>query len=148
MKIECYGCGSSFDETHEDVSRVGIVVHRKHEETASSETYCPRCSIRIEDVDRDSLQDQFQALVKAAISKNPPKTTVTISESLVREIAKNLGASYRLADALVERVFGPNWTGSPPEDSGIVMNKYANRDRLVVFVAMKLKDLWTLEARD
>jgi hypothetical protein len=92
------------------------------------------------------LHHEFQTVVKEVIAKGPPKTTVTISESLVREIAKNLGASYRLSDALVERIFGPHWNGAPPEDSGIVMNRYANRDRLVAFVAAKLKDLWTLVA--
>jgi hypothetical protein len=144
--IECYGCGQSFDQMHEDAIRVGVRYYGKHRETTSDETYCPKCSLKIEDMDHDLIHDQFEELVKTAITKGPPKTTVTISESLVREIAKNLGASYKLADALVERIFGRNWTGAPPEDSGIVMNKYANRDRLVAFVAAKLQDLWRFEA--
>lgn len=146
MNRECYGCSVSFDDTHEAVSRVGITYNRKHESTSSDETYCPRCTMKIEEVDKNILHDQFQGLVKAAIAHNPSKTKVSISESLVREIARNLGASYRLSDALVERIFWANWTGAPPESSGLVMNKYSNRDRLVAFVAEKLKDLWTLES--
>lgn len=148
MKRECHGCGQSFDDQHDNVGHVGIKYCTKHQETSSDEAYCPRCTLQIEDlVHNDAIFEQLQALVKVAIAKKQPTTTVSISESLVREIAKNLGASYKLADALVERIFGPNWNGAPPENSGLVMNKYANRDRLVAFVAGMLKDLWTLEAR-
>lgn len=147
MKIECHGCGQSFDDQHEDVVHVGLKYYQKHHETCSDEIYCSKCAIRIVDLDQDVLHHQVQALVKAAISKNPPQTTVSISESLVREIAKNLGASFRLTDAVVERIFGAHWTGAPPDNSGLVMMKYANRDRLVAFVATMLKDLWTLEAQ-
>jgi hypothetical protein len=145
--MECFGCNQSFDDTHEDVTRVGVRYHEKHRETSSDEAYCPKCSLKLEDADREGIHDQLQAIVKQTLAKSSKaRTTISISEGLVREIAKNLGASYKLTDALVERIFGPNWTGNPPEDSGLVMNKYANRDRLVAFVAAQLKDLWTLEA--
>lgn len=147
MNRECYGCNVSFDDQHEDAMRVGLRYLEKHRENTSDEVYCPKCALKLEEVDREAIHDQFQALVKSAISKGQSKTTISISEGAVREIAKNLGASYKLTDALVERVFGSNWTGNPPENSGMVMNKYANRDRLVAFVAMKLKDLWTFEAQ-
>lgn len=147
MKDECYGCGVCFDITHEDVCRVGIQLVKKHESTTSDEAYCPRCSKKIKDIDINFFHNNLRSEVKAAIALGVPKTSVTISEAVVREIASNLGASYRLVDALVERIFGPHWTGAPPENSGIVMNKYANRDRLVAFVAGMLKDLWTLEAQ-
>lgn len=148
MKTECGGCGQSFDDQHDDVGHVGVKYRTKHQETSSDEAYCKRCTLRIEDLIHDEpFFDQFQALVKVAIAKKQPDSTVSISEHLVREIANNLGASYKLQDALVERIFGPNWNGAPPENSGLVMNKYANRDRLVAFVVENLKDLWTLEAR-
>jgi len=146
MNTECHGCGVSCDQSHPGTMLIGLQIHQDHETETSNETYCQKCSLRIEGLDMHDLYDKVQEVVKTSILK-PSRTTVSISESLVREIAHNLGASYRLADALVERIFGPNWTGAPPEGSGLVMNKYANRDRLVAFVAAKLGDLWTLEAQ-
>lgn len=146
MNIECHGCGVSCEDTNPGLMRIGLQIHQNHSVESSSDPYCPKCSLKIEEFDRHDLHDKVNQVVKAVIA-DPRKTTVTISESLVREIANNLGASYRLSDALVERIFGRNWTGAPPEDSGIVMNKYKNRDRLTAFVAEKLKDLWTLEAQ-
>jgi hypothetical protein len=144
MNSECPGCGAAFYEAEQGVVDVGL-----HIEMTESEThwisYCPECSKKIMALDRDLLVDQVEVLVNNHLK--PSLTTLSISEELVREIAGNLGASSKITDALVERIFGPNWQGAPPEDSGLVMNKYANRDRLVAFVAGKLKDLWTLEAQ-
>lgn len=96
-------------------------------------------------VDRDLLCDGIERHIEYLSGVGTgPKPTVSISESLVREISGNLGASAKLQDALIERIFGKGWTGEVPE--GALMNRYQNRDRLVAFVAAKLKDLWTLEA--
>lgn len=145
MASQCCGCRKprtahplGFAETEITLSvRVGA------EAEGVSVTYCPECARKIMRVDRDSLREGIERHIGHLIGAGPPPK-VSISEELVREIAANLGASDRLKDALVERIFGKDWNGVIP--TGARMNEYQNRDRLVAFVVMKLKDLWTFEA--
>jgi hypothetical protein len=142
---ECFGCRKpraahplGFANTEITLSiRIGA------EAEGVSMSYCPDCARKIMRVDRDLLRDGVERHIAHLIGSGP-KLKVSISEELVREIASNLGASDKLKDALVERVFGKDWNGVIPP--GARMNEYQNRDRLVAFVVSKLKDLWTLEA--
>lgn len=136
---ECPGCDRSFEPS--DVRNVDIgVMKRMHTgEVITSSTYCSQCSSMIVEMDTENLSDDLDLVLRGRLAK-----PISISEKLVREIAKNLGASEKVEDALVEKCFGKNWTGKCPE--GARMSQFTNRDRLVAFVADKLKNLWTLES--
>ena len=126
--LVCPGCGGAVDPNGKGQAAVSVVA----DGIVTSSTYCPKCSPA-------ALSENLDQLIRRKLTGE-----VSISEPLVREIAGNLGASPKLTDALVEKVFGKGWTGDVPR--GAIMNRYTNRDRLVAFVAANLKDLWTLEA--
>lgn len=137
----CPGCERRFEQSSKSIE-FGIYIKTSAREETFMDAYCPTCSDKIRDLDRDLLSDQVDYLIKTKLRDG--KHPIPISEGLVREIAGNLGAGEKLSNALVERIFGKDWDGKVPE--GAMMNKYTNHDRLVAFVAAKLKDLWTLEA--
>lgn len=143
MGVLCPGCSRIKDPAIMNAGSVGIEIQMGREERTTSVHYCPDCVKKIAAVDPEVLDERIEALVKDVVQGNPPPS-LDISEGVVREIAGNLGASKKLSDALVESIFGPNWTGEVPQ--GARMNRYTNRDRLVAFVAARLNDLWTLEA--
>lgn len=138
---DCPGCNVRFEPSSKTV-QLGLHIKSTACEETFTDAYCSECSRKILDFDRDVLSDQVDYLIKSKLKDG--RHPVSISEGLVREIARNLGASDKLCHALVERIFGKEWTGEIPE--GARMNEYQNRDRLVAFVAAKLNDLWTLEA--
>lgn len=138
MAQDCAGCQNPFEESLPGSVDVGLQIKNEQEEFTISSTYCPACAWKVMGIGRDLLSDQLEAMIEASI--DPRKISISISEKEVRTIAKNLGASPKLTEALVEHVFGAGWTGTPPE--GALMNRFENRDRLVCFVAQKLKDLW------
>lgn len=142
---ECFGCRKPylFDRLGFADSSVDVSIRVGKESEKASIPYCESCVKVIRRLDRDVLLEGIEQHIESLIASRP-KSKVSISEKLVREIALNLGASAKLQDALVERIFGKEWTGKCPD--GARMNEYQNRDRLVAFVATKLRDLWTLEA--
>lgn len=134
----CPGCGGALAEPRRE-AQVSVLIRMGDLEAGSSSAWCVKCSSQIATIDANKLLEKVNLSIRGEIGRRIP-----LSEDLVREIAGNLGASPKLQDALVERIFGANWDGVVPE--GAVMNSLANRDRLVAFVVTKLKDLWTLEA--
>lgn len=138
MAKDCAGCKNKFEESLPRSVDVVLAIKNELEGFTISSTYCPACTWKVMAIELDYLHDQLDAMIEASIE--PRKTSISISEKEVRTIAKNLGASQKLTEALVEHVFGAGWTGTTPE--GAIMNRFENRDRLVCFVAQKLKDLW------
>ncbi len=72
---------------------------------------------------------------------------VQISQRLVREILRNLGASPKLTDAAAEKFLGKSFSFLVRH--GGIPNWYQNRDRLVAELAFLLRDgLWKLKRED
>lgn len=138
----CFACEKPMDDSK---SSVDVTIRMGTSSESASIPYCESCVKKIHHLDRDVLLDGVEQHIEHLIA-GIPKTPISISEKEVRIIAGNLGATEKVEEALIERIFGKDWNGPPPKDSGLVMNRYTNRDRLVAFVATKLKDLWTLES--
>lgn len=136
---ECPGCGRPIDSPSIGQMDVWLQTQTVVGAEQAALSYCAACADRLMAVGLDEITGEMDIVIRGKLGKGIP-----ISEPLVREIAANLGVSDRLKDALIERIFGKDWDGRVPE--GAMMNRFANRDRLVAFVAAKLKDLWTLEA--
>lgn len=147
LEALCPGCDTnigSLEAGHIEAGliEVGILTKTASNDDFITTAYCYECSVKIKRLDLDSVSDSLDLLIRDRIG-NP----ISISEQLVREISKNLGATQKVEEALIEHIFGAKWSGPPPKDSSLVMNSYKNRDRLVAFVAMKLQNLWTLESQ-
>lgn len=139
--MDCPGCNTRFDPNAKTIE-FGVHIKSSACEETFTDPYCAECSRKIRDMDRDLLCEQVDYVIKGKLRDGNHR--LPISEPLVREIAHNLGASEKLCHALVEHIFGKDWTGKIPD--GARMNEYQNRDRLVAFVAMKLQNLWHFEA--
>lgn len=136
---ECPGCDRSFDPSASANIDIGITKRTVGGEVTTYSMFCCECSSKIEEMDIDAVCEDLNLVFRGRLGK-----PISISEELVRQIAKNLGASEKVEDALVECCFGKNWTGKCPD--GARMSQFTNRDRLVAFVVDKLKNLWTLES--